>query len=230
VTQRSVSLLLSSRFSAVDGYTAAAAVSLAVGLSRSLSKLSVHMGNSTITNAQILFLGLDNSGKSTIIQVCKNDFTPTPEDDQIKPTVGHSVTHFKGKEKAFQLAAWDLSGKDQFRSLWKSYYKHANAICFVVDSAEDEERMEEVKEVLHGVLQDVELRDAILLICANKMDLPSAKSAQNMTDILGLTSTTTGLSKRAWKLQPTCAKTGDGLREGFEWLSAQLKTKLKTKK
>jgi len=38
--QRSVSLLLSSHFSAVDGYTAAAAVSLAVGLSRSLSKLS----------------------------------------------------------------------------------------------------------------------------------------------------------------------------------------------
>jgi ADP-ribosylation factor protein 1 len=187
------------------------------------------MGNSHITNAQILFLGLDDAGKSTIIQACKNDFGQV-EGDPMQPTVGHSVTHFKGKEKNFQLAAWDLSGKAQFRSLWKSYYNHANAICFVIDSSDDDEKLEEVKEVLHAVIQDIELRDAILLICLNKVDTPSARSSQNISDALGLTVSTTGLSKRSWKIQPTCAKTGEGLKEGFEWLSVQLKAKLQQHK
>jgi len=189
------------------------------------------MGN-VQTTTQVLFLGLDGAGKTTIINVCSNEFKPPADLDQIKPTTGHSVTHFHSKEnKNLQFGAWDLPGRDQFRSLWKSYYKHAGALVFVVDSAEDEERMEDTKEVLHSVLQDLELREVPLLICANKQDLPNAKGANVITDILGLNSSSTaGLNKRSWKMIATCGKTGDGLKFGFDWLANEIKEREKKKK
>jgi len=44
-------------------------------------------------------------------------------------------------------------------------------------------------------------------------------SVSEITDKLGLHS----LRNRKWHIQPTCATTGDGLYEGLEWLSNQLK-------
>ena len=80
--------------------------------------------------------------------------------------------------------------------------------CFV-RSARDE---------LHRMLNEDELRDSVLLVFANKQDLPNAMSAAEMTDKLGLH----GLRNRQWYIQACCATTGDGLYEGLDWLSATL--------
>merc|ERR1712202_81559 len=64
-----------------------------------------------------------------------------------------------------------------------------------------------------------ELRDAVLLVFANKQDLPNAMNAAEITDKLGLHS----LRNRNWYIQATCATSGDGLYEGLDWLSNQLK-------
>ncbi|WP_411025636.1 ADP-ribosylation factor-like protein, partial [Salmonella sp. s55004] len=65
-----------------------------------------------------------------------------------------------------------------------------------------------------------ELRDAQLLVFANKQDLPNAMTAAEITDKLGLHQ----LRNRNWYIQATCATSGDGLYEGLDWLSNQLKT------
>ena len=70
------------------------------------------------------------------------------------------------------------------------------------------------------MLNEDELRDAILLVFANKQDLPNAMSAAEMTDKLGLHSLRP--SYRQWYIQACCATTGDGLYEGLDWLSATL--------
>ncbi len=44
-------------------------------------------------------------------------------------------------------------------------------------------------------------------------------AAAEITDKLGLTS----LRARTWYIQSTCATSGDGLFEGLEWLSTNLK-------
>ena len=62
---------------------------------------------------------------------------------------------------------------------------------------------------------------AILLVFANKQDLPNAMNAAEITDKLGLHS----LRQRNWYIQSTCATTGDGLYEGLDWLSTSLKGK-----
>lgn len=50
-------------------------------------------------------------------------------------------------------------------------------------------------------------------------DLPNAMNAAELTDKLGLHS----LRHRNWYIQATCATSGDGLYEGLDWLSNQLK-------
>ncbi|KAI5644268.1 ADP-ribosylation factor family domain-containing protein [Phthorimaea operculella] len=91
-------------------------------------------------------------------------------------------------------------------------------LIFVVDS-NDRERIGEAREELMRMLSEDELRDAVLLIFANKQDLPNAMNAAEITDKLGLHS----LRNRNWYIQATCATSGDGLYEGLDWLSNQLK-------
>ncbi|KAL2922270.1 ADP-ribosylation factor 1 [Bienertia sinuspersici] len=72
----------------------------------------------------------------------------------------------------------------------------------------------------HLSLQD-ELRDAVLLVFANKQDLPNAMNAAEITDKLGLHS----LRQRHWYIQSTCATSGEGLYEGLDWLSNNIASK-----
>ena len=90
----------------------------------------------------------------------------------------------------------------------------------MVDS-NDRERVGEAREELMRMLSEDELRDAVLLVFANKQDLPNAMSAAELTDKLGLNA----MRNRNWYIQATCATTGDGLYEGLDWLSNQLKNK-----
>ncbi len=91
------------------------------------------------------------------------------------------------------------------------------------------------------MLNEDELRDAVLLVFCNKQDLPNAMSAAEVTEKLGLQS----LRQRNWFIQvrdaclcvrveclltllvvqATCATSGEGLYEGLDWLSAQLAKK-----
>merc|ERR1711978_123359 len=70
---------------------------------------------------------------------------------------------------------------------------------------------------LHSMLQEEELKDAALLVLANKQDLPQAMSVNECTEKLGLNQ----LRNRDWYIQSTCATTGDGLYEGLACKHAQ---------
>ena len=78
--------------------------------------------------------------------------------------------------------------------------------------------MGEARDELHRMLNESELCDAVLLVFANKQDLPSAMNAAEITDKLGLYS----LRQRAWYIQSACATRGDGLYEALDWLSSAL--------
>ncbi|BHF81455.1 hypothetical protein SprV_0702458500 [Sparganum proliferum] len=92
-----------------------------------------------------------------------------------------------------------------------------HGLVFVVDS-NDRERIDEVREELHSMLNGDELRDAALLVFANKQDLPNAMQASEITQRLGLSA----LHGRQWYVQATCVISGTGLYEGLDWLSNTL--------
>ena len=72
-------------------------------------------------------------------------------------------------------------------------FQNTQGIIFVVDS-NDRERVSEAREELQRMLNEDELRDALLLVFANKQDLPNAMNAAEITDKLGLHS----LRQRSW--------------------------------
>lgn len=68
---------------------------------------------------------------------------------------------------------WDVGGQDKIRPLWRHYFQNTQGLIFVVDS-NDRERVGEASDELKKMLSEDELRDASLLVFANKQDLPNA--------------------------------------------------------
>ncbi|VDN36226.1 unnamed protein product, partial [Cylicostephanus goldi] len=60
--------------------------------------------------------------------------TPESRTSQIVPTVGYSVTNFVTDN--FSFTAFDMAGQGKYRNLWETYYASAQAVIFVVDSAD----------------------------------------------------------------------------------------------
>jgi len=164
-------------------------------------------------------VGLDAAGKTTILYKLKLGEVVTTI-----PTIGFNVETVEYKNISFTV--WDVGGQDKIRPLWRHYYQNTQGIIFVVDS-NDRDRLDEhkeqhnAKEELHRMLAEDELREAVLLVFANKQDLPNAMKVQEVTERLGLNK----LRNRQWYIQGTSAPTGDGLYEGLDWLSATLNKK-----
>ncbi|XP_067944249.1 ADP-ribosylation factor 2 [Watersipora subatra] len=160
---------------------------------------------------RILMVGLDAAGKTTILYKLKLGEIVTTI-----PTIGFNVETVEYKNISFTV--WDVGGQDKIRPLWRHYFQNTQGLIFVVDS-NDRERVTEAKEELNRMLEEDELRDAVLLVFANKQDLPNAMSPSEITEKLGLSS----LRNRKWYIQATCATNGEGLYEGLDWLSNELK-------
>ena len=155
---------------------------------------------------RILMVGLDAAGKTTILYKLKLGGIVTTT-----PTIGFNIETVEYKNISFTV--WDVGGP-----LWSHYFHNTQGLIFVVDS-NDRERIGEAKDKLMQMLAEDELREAVLLIFANKQDLPNAMNAAEITDKLGHHS----LRNRNWYIQATCATSGKGLYEGLDWLSNQLK-------
>ena len=95
------------------------------------------------------------------------------------PTIGFNVETVEYKNISFTV--WDVGGQDKIRPLWRHYFQNTQGIIFVVDS-NDRERITEAREELSRMLSEDELRDALLLVFANKQDLPNAMNAAEITD------------------------------------------------
>lgn len=94
--------------------------------------------------------------------------------------------------------------------------------------------MSEARDELSGLLKSDELRDSVLLVYANKQDLPGAMSPSELTEKLGLHD----VRHREWYVQGACATTGEGLDPGkrlkyyscsfflgLEWMTKALRKK-----
>ncbi|KAL9168272.1 hypothetical protein ABFS82_04G004600 [Erythranthe guttata] len=167
---------------------------------------------------RILMIGINDAGKTTILYKLKLGEIVTTI-----PTVGFNMETVEYNNINFSL--WDVGGQEKIRPLWRHFYADTKGIIFVVDSS-NRDRIVEARNELHKMLTDDELRDAVVLVFANKQDLPNAMNDAEITDKLALGS----LGERHWHVQSTCATSGEGLHEGLDWLSNNviLKTRLQS--
>ncbi|GAC75623.1 cystathionine beta-lyases [Moesziomyces antarcticus T-34] len=175
--------------------------SMGSSLSKAMGKI---FGNKEM---RILMLGLDAAGKTTILYKLKLNQSVTTI-----PTVGFNVETVQYKNVKFNV--WDVGGQDKIRPLWRHYYTGTQGLVFVVDS-QDRDRIDEARQELHRIIGDREMRDCLLLVFANKQDLPGAMSPAEVTEKLGLHR----MRDRSWFVHPSCATSGEGLYEGLSWLS-----------
>ena len=161
-------------------------------------------------DCRILMVGLDAAGKTTILYKLKLGEVVTTI-----PTIGFNVETVEYKNISFTV--WDVGGQDKIRPLWRHYYQNTQGVIFVVDS-NDRDRAGEAHGELKRMLEEDELREACLLVFANKQDLPNAMNAAEITDKLQLQK----FGAREWHIQSTCATTGDGMHEGLDCLAVQL--------
>lgn len=112
------------------------------------------MGSGHSTSSRILVLGIDGAGKTSCLNKYEN---PGAADIEVQPSDGFVVKDVK--VKGVKLNVWDVAGKEATRSLWKHYYAqgHTDAIIWVVDAADSEERLEESRNALTGALLDPNL-------------------------------------------------------------------------
>ncbi|XP_057976234.1 ADP-ribosylation factor 1-like [Malania oleifera] len=159
---------------------------------------------------RILMVGLDAAGKTTILYKLKLGEVVTTI-----PTIGFNVETVEYKNVSFTV--WDVGGQDKIRPLWRHYFQNTQGLIFVVDS-NDRERILEARDELHRMLSEDELREATLLVFANKQDLPNAMTVSEITDKLGLHA----LRGHRWYIQSACATSAQGLYEGLDWLSSTI--------
>ena len=130
------------------------------------------------SEARILVLGLDNAGKTTILKaLSQEDVT------EIMPTQGFNIKSLQ--QDKFKLTVWDIGGQRAIRSYWSNYFQNTDGLIFVVDS-QDEARLEESKTELLELLNDEILEKVPLLVFANKQDIATALSADEVLETLDL--------------------------------------------
>ena len=129
-------------------------------------------------NANIVFLGLDNAGKTTLLYMLQSDrFTQTDSTmhpHQAEVTIGN-----------IRFNSYDLGGHQQARKTWAEYCGTLDGIIFMVDAAEHD-RLEESKVELQKLLEMPELSNVPFVVFGNKIDKKESLKEEELRGVLGL--------------------------------------------
>ncbi|RSH81286.1 uncharacterized protein EHS24_008728 [Apiotrichum porosum] len=163
---------------------------------------------------RVLFLGLDNAGKTTILKrVTGGDVS------SVSPTLGFNIMSLVRGDHT--LNVWDVGGQRTLRPYWRNYFESTDAVVWVVDSS-DSLRLDDAAAELRALLSEERLAGATLLVFANKQDLAGSLSHEQIRDALGLEA----IASHKWRIVPCSAISGVGLDEGLDWVVGEVAGRL----
>jgi len=208
---------------------------------------SVYLHLTSKEEYSILLLGLDNAGKTTLLEQIKalpSNTNATSAHPNLKtvPTVGQNVATIALSRPDVYLKIWDVGGQHSLRGLWQKYYASCHAIVFVIDSSdvgdadiekiaesggmsdEDAGRLEECRLVLESVLQHSDAEGVPLLVLANKQDREDCVEVVRIKEgfVRKVFEGDKGGSVRDSRVLPCSALTGTGVEEAVEWVRSRV--------
>ncbi|CAN0190209.1 unnamed protein product [Ascophyllum nodosum] len=161
--------------------------------------------------ATVVLLGLDNSGKSTLLhRLSQGQVTA------LQPTERPHIDEFQLGGVSFK--AWDLGGHEAVRYLWFDFLSDSQAIVFMVDGADDQ-RLDEAHWELSELLSDASFYGVPVAVLYNKSDLPAAVPEEKLRGMLDIERLET---RRPIKCFVTSVVKGEGYPEAFRWLGSHL--------
>lgn len=116
-----------------------------------------------------LVIGLDNSGKSTIV----NKLLPKEErDSKITPTIGFQIKTFQINE-TFNINLWDIGGQNTLRPFWENYFNKTDVLMWCIDISLPVRFDESFNELTNLVMRNEDRigYDCHVIIIFNKIDL-----------------------------------------------------------
>lgn len=162
----------------------------------------------------LLLVGLDNAGKTSILNHLQGGAS------EVTPTFGFSSASIAAAGCRLQL--YDLGGSKNIRRIWRVYTPEVHGIVYVVDAA-DPARFQESCEALQQLLQNKHLAGKPALVLANKQDMQSAETCEQVAEALQVHQLQ---QDRASTVFPCTAKSDQqqqaqpnaGLQQGLQWL------------
>ncbi|ODV83470.1 hypothetical protein CANARDRAFT_9531 [[Candida] arabinofermentans NRRL YB-2248] len=159
---------------------------------------------------RILMLGLDNSGKTTIV---KNLLHKDPK--ETSPTMGFNIETVTYKEK-FNLNIWDIGGQTTLRAFWFNYFEKTDFLVWVIDSS-CLFRLQENFEEFKRVLSEDRLVGCGLLVLINKVDLFDGDVDKLRNDIIEELELVQ-LDNHNWEVLCVSGYTGENLDRSLDWI------------
>ncbi|XP_032682087.1 ADP-ribosylation factor-like protein 13B isoform X2 [Odontomachus brunneus] len=165
----------------------------------------------------LLIVGLDNAGKSLILNHISGD-----PDQNVLPTMGFRMVSLK--HKSYLVKIYDVGGSSQIRALWPKYYNDIHGLIYVVD-ASDISRLAENKLVFNELITHEHISTKPLLLLANKQDLNGAIDELDLVENLDVERAANAM-KCPTRVE-TCSCVYDkeqsrnstlGIRNGYKWL------------
>jgi ADP-ribosylation factor related protein 1 len=188
----------------------------------------------------VLLLGLDNAGKTTLLEQIKAAYTPSHPNLKTVPTVGQNVAtvELPPPNPPIYLKIWDVGGQHSLRGLWQSYYSSCHAIVFVIDSSDvgnatladlsaqtdDIGRLDECRLVLESVLENEDTSGVPILVLANKQDREDCVEVVRIKEgfVRRVFEGEKGGNVRDSRVLPCSALSGTGVTEAVEWLCSRM--------
>ncbi|KUJ23829.1 ARF/SAR protein [Mollisia scopiformis] len=158
----------------------------------------------------IMVFGLEGAGKRTLASKLQlSSSTAYTTEGVLVMSMGYNNVRFE----VFDVVA----GKNVNPPL-PAHFKGPLALVFVVD-AHNREKISEAAEELHRVLIKPEFHNVPLLVFCNKLDVSQAMTKAEIETKLGLHALISG----TWYTQGSSGSKGEGIYDGFQWLSNNIK-------
>ena len=148
---------------------------------------------------KIVILGLDSSGKTTLVSFLQNGTFI-----EHTPTMGKELSTIE--VSGVRINLMDMGGQKDFRDLWLGEVSHAECVIFMVD-AYARERLNEARDELWKLAPI--LKRTPLIVLANKYDLHPVAQLSELITILNLT------KLPSFEILPISCKTGYGIVKAF---------------
>ncbi|KAI5949689.1 hypothetical protein CANMA_005496 [Candida margitis] len=162
---------------------------------------------------RMLVLGLDNSGKTTIVKNMLHE-----DVDIISPTMGFQIQSLP--YKGYTLNMWDIGGQTSLRAFWSNYFDKTDVVMWVIDGLSLERIEESYRELRDKIIEQDRLVGVYLLIAINKTDLIPEGDLKSLKETVSrLLQLEEVIPERDhWNIELVSGKTGAGIGKVLDWV------------